>query len=108
MFISFGMYILLIVATLIMLAVIIYLTMTAKKSNSTPRKKTNARKESLQQPAVPSHSIPLNQEETSYDALSSTTIRDESFRTTRTSTQNEQSEDPSLQVLPYPKDDTFH
>lgn len=114
MFISFGMYIVLIIAVIIMIALIIYLTMTTRKSDLTPRKKYNPEKEAhayiAHQQTMASHTLPFGQEESIHNNTPSSTIQDKSFSTIDTRAENKlsQQEDPSLQVLPYPKDDSSH
>lgn len=115
MFITFGMFIGLIIATIIMIALIIYLTFTGSQKNKSLQKDTQqalaeaAAKERLEQ----NNSTLLHQDEHLYseNIEQPNEVKLEAENNThdyRETTHEEITEDDySFDILPYPKDNNF-
>lgn len=109
MFISFGMFVTLIIVTIIMIILIIYLTLTSGKNdksyhqnNYDPEKEAKARLAQNNQEA--SHSIPFDSSESTHE----NNQRESIHRYQDPNSVNATQDDPALHVLPYPKDDDIN
>lgn len=109
MFISFGMFVTLIIVTIIMIILIIYLTLTSGKNdksyhqnNYDPEKEAKARL--AQNNHVASHSIPFESSDSAQKNNNGENVRFSQDPNSENATQD----DPSLHVLPYPKDDDIN
>ncbi|MGM0217073.1 hypothetical protein [Enterococcus sp. AZ126] len=112
MFISFGMFIALIIVTIIMIALIIYLTFTGgdkKSHHDNTRQAEQAAKERLAQNDLTTSSqtndVDLNESNQQYN-FNQDTYNDNRY-TQEPQYEETVEEDYSLHVLPYPKDDDF-
>ncbi|WP_086312967.1 hypothetical protein A5821_000539 [Enterococcus sp. 7F3_DIV0205] len=112
MFISFGMFIGLIIVTIIMIILIIYLTFTGGNKQSRHKnvhQAEQAAKERLAQnnQVMSNQSNDLNQNDLSYqDNFKQESHSDNQYYQEPDSNETTE-EDYSLHILPYPKDDEF-
>lgn len=106
MFISFGMFVTLIIVTIIMIILIIYLTLTSGRNDTSyhqnkydPEKEAKARLAQNNHEAL--HSIPFNSNEYAHENNNGDNV----YLSQDSSSENSMQDDPALHVLPYPKDD---
>jgi len=111
MFISFGMFIGLIILTIIMIALIIYLTFTGGNKQSRHnkvRQAEEAAKERLAQSNMPQSEQHLNQDNFGGNSDFRSNSRTENRYHQELQSEESVEEDDPLRILPYPKDDHFN
>lgn len=109
MFISFNMFIGLIIVTIIMIALIIYLTFTGGKHNKTAHTKAFLAEEAAKERLAQNNIESPSQEPTHVNQHEFRQQSDLSYQHYHDDSRTEETldEDPSLQILPYPKEDDF-
>ncbi|MBO0423609.1 hypothetical protein BCR22_00755 [Enterococcus plantarum] len=110
MFISFGMFIGLIIITIIMIALIIYLTFTGgnhKSHHDNTQKAVEAAKERLAQNNLTASQLAIDSTQNESAYPNDFTQETENHYYQESTYEETIEDDYSLHVLPYPKDDNF-